>query len=272
MQVTQRPLLVLHENRLFRDRLERVSQDLFELDFREDWESLREGVRRAPPAAVVVVDPYMERSNGSEPSAELRRLLETHPSATVVAALRTTPRAYRDIWTLGEWGVAEIIQLEEETDLRALRKRLRHARGEPLRSLVADRLPIPLTGRARSILELAVDTVMEGGHPRDLARTMSLSPSTLLRWCDRAQLPTPRRLLLWLRSVLAASLLDDPGHTVQSVGLACGYSGDQALRRALRSVIPHTPSQLREMGAFETVADAFIEELLELQSLDRAQR
>ena len=114
-------------------------------------------------------------------------------------------------------------------------------------------------------MDAAVETVMVGGHPRHLAKTLGFSPSTLLRWCDRSQLPSPRRLLVWLRVLFAAALLDDPGHTVFSVGLACGYSGDQALRRAIRSVVPHTPSQLREMGAFETVSKAFFREIASLR-------
>ena len=70
---------------------------------------------------------------------------------------------------------------------------------------------------------------------------------------------------MWLRVLFAAALVDDPGHTVFSVGLACGYSGDQALRRAIRSVVPHTPSELRELGAFETASKAFFRELAQLR-------
>lgn len=250
----------------------RVTDDLFRLEIKEDWESLLEGMSAAPPAAVALVDPYMQRSNGKGPSRKLRALLEAYPSATVIAALETAPSTYRDIWTLGEWGVAEIIQMEEEGGEQTLRRRLRRARGQPLRTLLSAELPVPLTGRARSIMEAAVDTVMTGGHPRDLARSLALSPSTLLRWCDRAQLPTPRRLLLWLRTIFAGALLDDPGHTVQSVGMACGYSGDQALRRALKSVVPYTPTQLREMGAYETLSRHFIDELREHHAPEREKR
>ncbi len=114
-------------------------------------------------------------------------------------------------------------------------------------------------------MDAAVETVMAGGHPKDLAGSLGFSPSTLLRWCQRSQLPNPRRLLLWLRVLFATALIDDPGHTVFSVGLACGYSGDQALRRAMRSVLPHTPSQLRQLGAFDTASKAFFRELAGLR-------
>jgi hypothetical protein len=71
---------------------------------------------------------------------------------------------------------------------------------------------------------------------------------------------------LWLRVLFASALLDDPGHTVFSVGLVCGYSGDQALRRAIRSLLPETPRELRELGAFEFVSRAFLHELSALRN------
>lgn len=227
----------------------------------DHWDTLREQLQAASPAMVAVVDPFLDRLPGSGPAPELRELLRTFPSATVVAAVNGRPTSPRDLWTLGTWGIAEILQVDEEGTTEAIRRRLREARGQPLRSLLFGDLPVPLPGRARVILDASIEVVSNGGLPRDLAQSLGLSPSTLLRWCQRSHLPTPRRLLLWMRSLLAASLLDDPGHSVLSVALACGYSSDQAQRRALRAVAPYTPTQLREQGAFATLSAAFLDEL-----------
>ncbi len=265
MRTAPRPLLVLHENRILRERLARAAQGRFHLAIVGSWKELWDAVSQAPPAAVVLVDPYYGFSNGAGPSPELYDILTAFPSSTVIAALECLPSRYRDIWTMGDWGVAEILQLEEDRSQLALTRRLLRARAQPLRRLLSHDSQVPFTGRARALMNAAVETVMTGGHPKDLARSLGFSPSTLLRWCQRSQLPNPRKLLLWLRILFAAALVDDPGHTVFSVGLACGYSGDQALRRAIRSVVPYTPSQLREMGAFETVSQAFFRELAELR-------
>ncbi len=231
----------------------------------DSWEDLRVAVSEAPPAAVVLVDPFLGQTNGGGPSPALYEILTAFPSSTVIVALDTAPARYRDIWTLGEWGIAEILQNDEDSSQVALTRRLVRARAQPLRRLLSHDSGVPLTGRARTLLDAAVETVMIGGHPKDLARSLGFSPSTLLRWCHRSQLPNPRRLLLWLRVLFASALLDDPGHTVFSVGLACGYSGDQALRRAIRSVIPETPRGLRERGAFDTVSSAFLRQLEEFR-------
>jgi AraC-like DNA-binding protein len=256
---------MLHQDRVLRERVAQAAHGRFRLTLVDNWDELRAGVAEAPPAAVVLVDPYFGQTNGSGPSTRLYEVLTAFPSSTVIAAFDSTPARYRDIWILGEWGVAEILQSDEDSSQIALARRLVRARAQPLRRLLSHDSGIPLTGRARTLIDAGVETVMMGGHPKELAKSLGFSPSTLLRWCHRSQLPNPRRLLLWLRVLFASTLLDDPGHTVFSVGLACGYSGDQALRRAIRSVVPHTPSELRELGAFETVSRAFFRELESLR-------
>ena len=88
-----------------------------------------------------------------------------------------------------------------------------------------------------------------------------LSPRTLLRWCDRAELPPPRRILVWMRVLMAAELLDDPGRTVSSVAEACGYASVNSLRRALQDFLHTTPTMLRREGAFAIAAQAFLKDL-----------
>jgi AraC-like DNA-binding protein len=271
MKASPRPLFVLHQDRLLHERLVRASHARFQFSPLQSWEDLLEGVSAAPPAAVVVVDPYFGAAGGEGPSPHLYNLLRAFPSSTVIAAMDSAPPTYRDIWTMGEWGIAEIIQMDEDKSQVALSRRLLRARSQPLRRLLSQDPGVPLTGRARSLMDAAVETVMVGGHPRDLAKSLGFSSSTLLRWCERSQLPNPRRLLLWFRLLFAAALLDDPGHTIFSVGLACGYSGDQALRRALRSVVPQTPTRLRELGAFDILSAAFFKELVVLRN-DQADR
>lgn len=272
MQEQTRPLLFLHSDRDLHKRVRDASSDRFAVTRVRNWDNLREELGSAPPAALILVDPFYGVRSRVTPSSDLQEILEAFPSSTVLAAVDSDPDHYHVFWKLGEWGVSEILQVDEERSDVAIRRRLRETRAQPLRRLLASESSYRLTGRARTILDAAVETVMRGEHPRALAKKLGFSPSTLLRWCQRSQLPTPRRLLLWMRILFAAALLDDPGHSVSSVGRACGYSGDQALRRAIRAILPYTPSELREMGAFETVSKAFFEELDRLHDPQAAKR
>lgn len=263
MRNPTRPLLILHADRVFRERLRRAAQSRFEVCWVPDWEALPEAVRSAAPAGIVVADPYHGQGSRGGLAPELYSLLRAFPSATVVAAFSNQPGWFHDIRTLGEWGVVEVIDIVAEDTAEAVRRRLDAARGRPLRSLLDRGVAVPFPGRGRAILDAAGELVAVGGHARNLAAALHLSPATLLRWCRSSGLPVPRRLLVWMRLLLAAEMLDDPGQTVSNVALACGYSSDDALRRALYGVVKMGPTTLRQRGAFRVISAAFVAALAE---------
>ncbi len=269
MKKIVRPLLVLHENPVFRDRLRRAARNDFQFHWVTSWEGLREMVRSAPPAALVVVDPYRESPHPNQVSPALGNLLREFPSLTVLAAFEVGPGCFEQVRRLGEWGVAQVICLDEEHTVISLEQRLRSASGRPLRSLVERSLPPYTSGYARAILGAAVQVVSAGGHTRDLARALDITERTLTRWCQRAGLPVPRRLLAWMRILLAAELLDDPGRRVVDLAYACGYSADASLRLALKTFLGRTPTELRQEGAFAVASREFLAALAEARAKQR---
>lgn len=225
------------------------------------WEELLDEVRSAPASALVVVDPYIGSEEGDAPTIELASLLNRFPSLTVTAALAVGAGRLGDVLRLGQWGVVQVIDLDEETTALALGHRLMAARGRPLRGLVERALPAYTSAPARAILSAGSSIVADGGQGKDLARALHITPRTLSRWCRKAGLPPPKRLLAWMRILLAAEFLDDPGRPVSSVALACGYAADSSLRLALRRFTQMTPTELREKGAFETASKIFLDAL-----------
>lgn len=236
-----------------------------------EWETLRDAMRDAPPTVVVVVDPYLGGSGGGF-APQLPALLNEFPSASVVAALRPRPDAGSDVQALGAMGISEIILLGVEDTPQAIRRILRQAQGRFLKALLRRILPVYVTGRGRIILMASAEAISAGGHTPDLARALAVSTKTLARWCARSYLPPPRRLLAWIRVLLASALLDDPGRTVSSVARACGYTSDTALRRALLDFVGMGPTDLREAGAFDAASRAFLAELHTLREKGRARR
>jgi AraC-like DNA-binding protein len=272
MQKVPRPLLVLHENKLLRDRLRTVAtSQRMELRTILGWDDLLDEVKTVPASALIVVDPYAF-SDGTGPSIELSSLLNRFPSLTVTAALEVKGGRIADVLKLGQWGVVQIIDLQEETTAAVLGRRLLAARGRPLRSLIERALPIYTSAAARSILSTATGIVAEGGQGRDLAKALHITPRTLSRWCRKAGLPPPKRLLAWMRILLAAEFLDDPGRPISAVALACGYAADSSLRLALRRFTKMNPTELRESGAFSTTSAIFLDALKEARAPKRRYR
>jgi AraC-like DNA-binding protein len=254
---------LLHSDGALRDLLERLPGSQYRLQLVADWDALRSALRRSPPTAVAVVDPSGPSGEGGALSTELRDLLSEHPTTTVVAALHVSPTEPDVLRTLLEWGVADWLDLTREDTPAAVERRLRSVRSRPLQRLLQRALPRGVPSRTRGLLLVAAEVVSSGGQIPEIASALGVHRRTVPRWFQRADLPPPQRLFAWLRLLLAADLLDDPGRSVESVARGCGYAGAPSLKTALRNLMKTTPRALREQGAFLTVAKAFAVDLFE---------
>jgi AraC-like DNA-binding protein len=255
MKAHRRFLFLLHSDRRFEARLRDAAGRDYRVEAVASWAALLEALQVSSPAALVVVDPYFA-SPSRDLAPSLEALLRAFPSIVVVAALEVRLNAYGDLRTLGQWGIAEVISLGED-NVAALSRLLYSLRGRQVSAVVQRALPLSVSARARSIVQAAGNTASLGGQATDLARELHVSMRTLLRWCERSGLPPPRQLLAWMRILLAAELMDDPGRSVESVAMACGYAADSGLRRSLRTLLGTNPRTLRKYGAFATAAEAF---------------
>ncbi len=268
----RRPVLVLHDDARLHQRIRSLPPKEFEHRAVQGWSDLIAQVADAPPSALVVVGPYV----GTDPrlgiAPELQTLLLEFPSTAVIAALEVSEGAGGDLKRLGKLGVVDVISLGHDDTLPALAARFHASQGAPLRTLLEQVLPSELPGRARAILDAAAAVVAVGGGASDLAGRLGLSRRTLLRWCLRAGLPPARRLLAWMRILLAAEMLDDRGRRVLSVAHATGYSSDAGLRRVMLTFVGSNPSELRKRGAFAAAAKQFLRELAQHRSRSARER
>jgi AraC-like DNA-binding protein len=262
MDSLSKRVLVLHGDPVLGECLTRAGQlGSLEVVSVASWDELLEIGRAEPPSTVAIVDPFDHDFGDEKLSPDLAALLNRLPSLPVVAAMYLHADAMEHARRLGSWGVVQVLDLYEERTPVAVLTRLQMATGRPLQLLLEQSLPKRLSGISRAIVAGAARTVAEGGKGEDLARSFHITSRTLSRWCRRAALPPPRRLLGWMRVLLAAELLDDSGRTVQNVAYACGYSSDTTLRQALRGFVGVTPTDLRQNGAFASTAKAFAEDL-----------
>jgi AraC-like DNA-binding protein len=267
MRLSTRPLLVMHPSPGLAAALREAAGEDGRVWPLEGWDLLERTLARVPPTAVVFVDPYWESPD--EPSPRLEALLREMRSATIVAVLPVTAATVPHLELLARWGVADVVELGREDTPAALRRRLRLVQGRLVTRLLDHALPRTTPTRTRALLAVAADTAAVGGGSGELAQALGVTERTVLRWCRRADLPQPRRLMAWLRILLAADMLDDPGRTLASAARACGYSSDTALRNALRTFLDASPTDLRG-DAFDAAARAFSRELFELRDAAHA--
>ncbi len=124
-----------------------------------------------------------------------------------------------------------------------------------------------VTEAALELLQSAAAAVARRGDARELAGELDLHPRTVLRRVTEAGLPVPRRLLAWLRILLAARLLEG-GATIRHAALACGYVAESGLRRVIFEFLRVQPASLRTSGV-RTVIRALSSELSAIAARDR---
>ncbi|HEX2202394.1 MAG TPA: hypothetical protein VHG91_03810 [Longimicrobium sp.] len=218
-----------------------------------DWAALAQAARRAPPSAVVVIDPF----TAGDPfvlDPRVRELIERVRMVPVVARVPFAPGYAGAARTLLDWGASEIVDAELEGTPDAIHARLLSVHAQPLKRVVEGSLSRFVSMDALTLVRAAAEVAVDGGTALDLARIFDARERTVAGWCAREGLPPPRRLLAWLRLVLALALLEDPRRSVVSAALSAGYT-DYSFRRALRELVgagatPRERSPRQALAAF----------------------
>lgn len=225
------------------------------------WAALEREMQRAPNS-IAVVDPFFGgNAAGGEPTPEFSALLSGYASTPMVAAYAVHSRHPMQTRRLASLGVAEVLDLGSPLEPAALSVMLDAVRGYRMRAVLNTAVPRSTSARARAILAAVGDTVAAGGLAPELAARLGVTERTLLRWCLKLDLGQPRRLMAWLRLLLAADMLSEGNRSVASVAHACGYSSDPSLRNAFRVIGRTTPTAVRRARSIAAVAQRFGEEL-----------
>lgn len=221
-----------------------------------DWEALSKVLPSVHPTSVVVLDPY---GAGETPCSAFWEILERFPSVAVVPAFEAHAGRVDHMRGMMAAGVSEFLNLDREDTAALAGARIRSAFARPFKRRMDASLSSHVGVEARTILTAAAEVAVRGGGANDLAQAFGVRPKTLGSWCPAHGLPVPRRLLAWLRILLAAHLLEDAGRTRVTAAAACGYRTDRSLRRIIqRFVGPYSGEPL-----FHAAARAFDDELRE---------
>lgn len=201
------------------------------------WDDLTAAAREAAPSAVLIVAPFDDPSV-PVPNPRLPELIAASSGVVPVLALVPFQGAFTaTVRTLLDEGVTEIADVDLEATPDAIRPRLQAVHAQPLKRLVEPALSRFASTNKRTLVRAAAEVAVDGGTAVDLAEVFRSTERTVSGWCAREALPQPRRLLAWLRLILALSLLESPHRSVAKAARGAGYSFDHSLRRAVRDML-----------------------------------
>lgn len=230
------------------------------------WDDRIAAAREAAPSTVIVTAPCQDES---DPGARLGELIAAAAGVIpVVAAIAFRSGYASHAQALLRRGVTEIVDVELDVTPDAMLPRLRAVHGQPLKRLLEPAISRLPPVNTRTLIYAAAEVAVDRGTAVDLATVFQSTERTISGWCARAALPPPRRLLAWMRLLLALSLLESPRRSVAKAAMGAGYSFDHSLRRAVRDLLGGSAPP-RERTITEAL-DVFAAELRSLKEKRRA--
>jgi len=103
----------------------------------------------------------------------------------------------------------------------------------------------------------------------EFAAVFGMTRRTLHNRFLRAGLPSPRPFLTWCRLLVASALLEQPGHTLDSVAGVLDFPDGGSLGQYLRRYTGSNVTQLRDRGILHTTIGALRSQLAELAEAAR---
>lgn len=225
-----------------------------ELLYAGSWRDLNELLRRHPVTAAIADIHAEPRKDGV---LRIFRLVEGFPFTPVIAWGELDGR---DLYRLGKAGAADVILSRDADNTQQVADILHSALSHGIPHLVESGLQDQLDPEARALIRYAAERIPSRIQVPDLATAHNSSISTLERRCERWGIPTPGRLLLWLRVLYGLRWLAEPGRSLESIAQQLGYSSGAAFRRAIQATLGLRGAPLRTSRSFHAALNRFLAE------------
>lgn len=217
----------LLRERQARVRLQRAVGSEHWLAFVSNWSEL-DACLHSLPVAVAVIDP---RGRSGVQVEAVERLTAHHPSLSVLLYLPFGPEIAGPLLRWARLGVHHVAFLDLGDSTWYLRELVNRALARSAAEAVADAVVAALAPRRARLAEVFRTGVRRLNDIRtasDWALAVGIPTSSLYRLFREEGFLPPKRSLDWLRLLVAAKWLADPGYTPEDV------------RRRLRASVPAT--------------------------------
>lgn len=246
-------MVALVVGRLDRARLVDAARGLVTLEFVDTLADLEGAVLRgAPMVAIVLIEPFDKQRAPSAPL--IARLSTVRPDVALIAYLTRGNAA--DFLALARAGAHDVVFRGEDTT-RSVRDALSRASAEVAGASVLRALENVLSAEALSLVAYCLEYAHAKTTTDDVARHLGVHRKTLVHRCRVAGLPAPGALLVWVRLMVAASMLEAPGRLVEDVAEALSLRSPSVLRNAFKRYTGRRATELREAGGLAAVIAAF---------------
>ncbi len=208
------------------------------------WAELEQSLASEPVDGCVLDADHPTREDAL---AHIRRIRGAHPHLTIVVFADFDGEEL-ELLEFGRLGIDGVLLANPEhkagTIRSAVERALTMARTERVRRALEGRY----SGTGTRAVAWAVEHAAESPSVTVFAAAMGLSSRALGETLRSTGLPSPSRVLLWGRLLLAGAHLARDGYTVEDAAFRLGYSTASALSRAMKRETGYRPSEVARHG------------------------
>jgi AraC-like DNA-binding protein len=220
------------------------------------WERLGRLLRERPATAVLLDSGALPPQWREDLAVgDLRR---RYPSVAVLFVVRPGADPV-SLFRLGRAGLGSLVLLPVDALVEEVGRAIRTALASGTVAFVTRAVSPHMPAREAFAVRMALEGVQRGWSTEELAAQMSLTRPHLSVRLKAAGLPSAGHLLIWAKLLHAGRWLTDPGRSAESVSRQLEYSSGAAFRRALRTYVGATPTEVKEAGGLRCVLHHFLD-------------
>lgn len=187
----------------------------------------------------------------------IRTLAQATPSHAIVAWCERPALTTRHLLDIAQAGVAELV-LRDVDDLRHVLGRILNSAMQRSHALhIEERLASSVPQQMRALFRFSLQHAHQPLDVDRVAAGFGITRQTLRNRLVQHRMPLPRAFITWCRLLVAGSLLDESGHTLDSVGWQLDFSSGHHLGTVMRRYVGRGITEMRETGVSTVVEMAF---------------
>ena len=237
-----------------RQRLEVALRAHAPIQWLESFEAVRKTLEEERRLCTVLIG--VRDGNGETAAQFAGALRESGRAAAIVACCDLGATGLQPVSELAVAGVHDVLFTGLNDDGHSARTIIFGAclggAGDVVMNAVTPSIPTALL----RFVDLAARRPRDLRRVGDVAEALSISRQTLGRWCRVHRFIGPEELLMWVRLLLVAALLEATDQTLESIAYEMQYGSPTALRNRIREYAGLTATDLRE-GGLGLILDAF---------------
>ena len=218
----------------------------------DSWADLDALLKRRGVDGVVVDADHPRRD---EAVRRIRELRERCPNLAIVASADFRGDE-REVYRFGGLGVDGVLVAsragEDASAPMAVDRAVAAARASSVaRSLEASHGPF-----GSRAVAWAIEHAPDHPSPHEMAEALGHAAHTLPARLRKEGLPSPGRLILWGRLLMAGAYMGEDRHTVEEAAYMVGYASANSLSRAMKREVGVPPAEVARQGGLSFVHES----------------